>query len=84
MNKNLRDLIYFRNLLISVRTKHLTHKQLIDRIKKRPNLISYLDDFTENNPNIYHELKETVEEKIDNLCNHDIVDDVVEECSEMY
>ena len=49
MNKNLRDLIYFRNLLISVRTKHLTHKQLIDRIKKRPNLISYLDDFTENN-----------------------------------
>lgn len=81
MSCELHDLIYFRNLLISKQTNHLTHEQVLDRIKTRKNLASYLDDFIENNPNIYKKMTKNVEEKIDELCDHDIIDDVVEECS---
>tara|TARA_B100000073_G_scaffold272134_1_gene231858 strand:- start:72 stop:329 length:258 start_codon:yes stop_codon:yes gene_type:complete len=67
--------------MISKQTNHLTHEQVVDRIKKRKSLRSYLDDFTENNPNIYEKTKVIVNEKIDQLCDHDIVDDLVEECA---
>ena len=81
MTSELQDLIYFRNLMISKQTNHLTHEEVIDRVKRRKTLISYLDNFTENNPNIYKKLTDDANDKIDKLCDHDIVNDIVEECA---
>ena len=76
-NLTLNNLIYFRRLLISLRTKHLTCQQVIDRVQDLESFDSYLDDLKKNNPNI----KKKVDNEINRLCHHEPVDDLVEECA---
>ena len=70
------DLIYFRKLLISIKTRHLTTNDVCKRITDNKNLDIYLDDLKKNDPNI-EKIIYKVELKINELCLHDIVHDWV-------
>ena len=74
------DLIYFRKLLISITTRHLSCKDVINRIAENENLHIYLDDLKQNDPNI-RKIILNIETSINKLCNHvpviDWIDDVV-------
>ena len=72
------DLIYFRKLLISIKTRHLTANDVFERINDNKNLNIYLDDLQKNDPNIENIIYK-IEVKINELCNHDIVDDWVDD-----
>ena len=74
------DLIYFRKLLISIKTCHLSVNDVVERVNDNSNLVIYLDDLKKNDPNIENIIQK-IEYEIDKLCDHDIqvdwVDDIV-------
>ena len=72
------DLIYFRKLLISYKTKHLTKKQVNERVNCLNSINIYLDDFNKNDPNINKIINE-IEVHINKLCVHKPVIDWVED-----
>ena len=45
-NYMLGDLIYFRKLLISYKTKHLTKNEVFERVDTLESINVYLDDFS--------------------------------------
>ena len=72
------DLIYLRKLLISIKTRHLTVYDVLERIDEKLKLDIYLDDLRKNDPNIENLIRK-VEIKINELCDHDIVVDRVDD-----
>ena len=77
-NYMLGDLIYFRKLLISYKTKHLTKNELLERVDTLDSINVYLDDFKKNDPNIESILIK-LERQINKLCTHKPVIDWVED-----
>ena len=49
----LEDLIYFRRLLISNRTGHLTKEQVIERVKDCADIKLFLNAFIEDDPILF-------------------------------
>lgn len=78
VNYMLGELIYFRKLLISITTGHLTQDDVITRVKNNSSINIYLDDLQKNDPNIKI-LLEKIENKINDLCEHDVVVDWIDD-----
>ena len=68
------DLIYFRRLLISNRTGHLTKEQVIERVKDCADIKLFLNAFIEDDPILF----QTIEDNIDKICVHSWVEDEID------
>ena len=76
-NYMLGDLIYFRKLLISYKTKHLTKNEVFERVDTLESINVYLDDFKKMIQILSILIK--LERQIDKLCNHKPVIDWIED-----
>ena len=68
------NLIYFRRLLISNRTGHLTKEQVIERVKYCDDIANFVKAYTQDDPDIFL----TVEDNINCKCEHSWVEDLVD------
>ena len=48
------NLIYFRRLLISNRTGHLTKEEVIERVKYCDDIANFVKAYTEEDPDIFN------------------------------
>ena len=70
----LSNLIYFRRLLISQRTGHLTKKEVLDRVKDCTDISKFVEAFEVNDPLIFP----TIEYHIDCKCDHLWIEDDID------
>ena len=70
----LEDLIYFRRLMISNHTGHLTKEEVYERVKDRKDIVLFVEAFMKDEPILF----QTIEDNIDKSCVHSWVEDEVD------